>query len=246
MDYNKKMSELLGILNSINYDEVINEKEIEALKNWIEINENNSDPRYQEIITKLNKILEDNVITESEKKEIIKITEQYYSLGEKFDSIAELVGIVEGIISDNEINLKEVERLREWMNENTQLFGTYFYDRLHIVVNDILKDGILDDDEKSKLIILLTFLLKDNNLNQRIDILKNKIKEKEIIGNQLIELIDDNTIIQKIHKQAMEQIRILCNRNCSVYAIDCEIVFLSLTLIGLLNYDSNYWDYVRT
>ena len=246
MDYNKKMSELLGILNSINYDEVINEKEIEALKNWIEINENNSDPRYQEIITKLNKILEDNVITESEKKEIIKITEQYYSLREKFDSIAELVGIVEGIISDNEINLKEVERLREWMNENTQLFGTYFYDRLHIVVNDILKDGILDDDEKSKLIILLTFLLKDNNLNQRIDILKNKIKEKEIIGNQLIELIDDNTIIQKIHKQAMEQIRILCNRNCSVYAIDCEIVFLSLTLIGLLNYDSNYWDYVRT
>lgn len=179
MDYNKKMSELLGILNSINYDEVINEKEIEALKNWIEINENNSDPRYQEIITKLNKILEDNVITESEKKEIIKITEQYYSLGEKFDSIAELVGIVEGIISDNEINLKEVERLREWMNENTQLFGTYFYDRLHIVVNDILKDGILDDDEKSKLIILLTFLLKDNNLNQRIDILKIKLKKKK-------------------------------------------------------------------
>ena len=67
------MSELLGILNSINYDEIINEKEIEALKTWIEINENNSDPRYQEIITKLNKILEDKFITESEKKEIIKI-----------------------------------------------------------------------------------------------------------------------------------------------------------------------------
>ena len=28
-------------------------------------------------------------------------------------------------------------------------------------------------------------------------------------------------------------------------AIDSEIVFLSLTLIGLLNYDSNFWDYVR-
>lgn len=89
MDYSKKMSELLGILNSINYDEIINEKEIESLKKWIEVNENNSDPRYQEIIAKLNKILEDNIITESEKKEIIKITEQYYSLGEKFDSTAE-------------------------------------------------------------------------------------------------------------------------------------------------------------
>ena len=246
MDYNKKMSELLGILNSINYDEVINEKEIEFLKNWCEVNASNNDPRYQEIIAKLNEILEDSIITESEKNEIIKITEQYYSLDEKFDSTVELVGIVEGIVSDNEVNLKEVERLREWMSENPQLFGTYFYDRLYTVVNNILRDEILDDTEKSKLIIFLTFLLKDNNLNQRIDILKNKIKEKEIIGNQLIELINDNTIIQKIHKQAMEQLRVLVNRNCSVYAVDCEIIFLSLTLIGLLNYDSNYWDYVRT
>lgn len=173
------MSELLGILNSINYDEIINEKEIEALKSWIEINESNNDPRYQEIITKLNKIFEDNVITEYEKNEIIKITEQYYSIGEKFDSTAELVGIVEGVISDNEVNLKEVERLRVWMSKNTKLFGTYFYDRLHIVVNDILKDGILDDTERSQLIIFLTFLLKDNSLNQKIDILKNNIKEKK-------------------------------------------------------------------
>lgn len=245
MNYSSKMSELLGILNSINYDEIINAKEIIALKNWIEMNENNSDPRYQEIISKLNKILEDKVITESEKKDIIKITEQYYSLGESFDGTAELVGIIEGIISDNEINFKEIDKLMRWMSENTQLLGTYFYDRLHIVVNDVLKDRALDDTEKNKLKVLLSFLLKDNSLNQRIEVLKNKVKEKEIIGNQLIELIDDNTIIQKIHKQAMTQIRILINRNCSVYAIDCEIIFLSLTLIGLLNYDSNFWDYVR-
>lgn len=246
MNYNEKMSELLGILNSINYDEVINDLEISSLKKWIEINGSNSDPRFQEIISKLNKILEDNIVAESEKKDIIKITDQYYNLGKAFDGTAELVGIVEGIISDNEINLKEVENLKKWIANNTQLLGTFFYDRLHMVVNDVLSDGIFDNNEKQQLRILLTFLLKDNNLNQRIDILKNKIKEKELIGNQLIELIDDNTIIQKIHKQAMEQIRILVNRNCSVYAIDCEIVFLSLTLIGLLNYDSNFWDYVRT
>lgn len=245
MNYSEKMSELLGILKSINYDDVINDMEIDALKKWIETNESSKDPRYQEIISKLNKILEDNVITESEKKEIIEISEQYYKLGNSFDGTAELMGIVEGIISDNEINLKEVENLNKWMAKNTQLSGTYFYEHLNKVVKEVLVDGILDDNEKLQLKILLTFLLKDNNLNRRIEILKSKIKDKEIIGNQLIELIDDNTIIEKIHKEAMEQMRILVNRNCSVYAIDSEIVFLSLTLIGLLNYDSNFWDYVR-
>ena len=81
MNYSEKMSELLGILKSINYDDVINDMEIDALKKWIETNESSKDPRYHEIISKLNKILEDNVITESEKKEIIEISEKYYKLG---------------------------------------------------------------------------------------------------------------------------------------------------------------------
>lgn len=246
MNKSDKLSELLGILNSINYDEIINDLEIESLKKWIEINENNNDPRFREIIKKLNKILEDNVITSEEKSEIVKITDQYYKVGDVFDGISELVGIVEGIIADKVINLQEVEKLQTWMKKNDNLVGSYFYDRLFIVVNDVLKDGKLDDTEKQQLYILLTFLLKDNSLNQRIDILKEQVKEKEVIGNKLIELIDDNTIINKIHKQAMAQMRILVNRNCSVYAIDSEIVFLSLTLIALLNYDSNFWDYVRS
>lgn len=220
MNRSDKLSELLGILNSINYDEVINELEIESLKKWIDINENNSDPRFQEIIKKLNKILEDNIITVEEKREIVNITEQYYKINDAFDGISELVGIVEGIVADKIINLQEVEKLQSWMKKNDKLVGTYFYDRLYIVVNDVLKDGKLDETEKQQLYILLTFLLKDNSLNQRIDILKEQVKEKEVIGNKLIELIDDNTIINKIHKQAMAQMRILVNRNCSVYAID--------------------------
>lgn len=245
MNSSDKLSELLGILNSINYDEIINDLEIESLKKWVDINENNSDPRFQEIIIKLKKILEDNIITSEEKGEIVNITEQYYKLGDAFDGISELEGIVEGIVADNVINIQEVEKLKIWMQRNDKLVGTYFYDRLYIVLNNVLKDGKLDTTEKQQLYILLVFLLKDNSLNQRIDVLKEQVKEKEIIGNKLIELIDDNTIIKKIHKQAIAQMRILINKNCSVYAIDSEIVFLSLTLIALLNYDSNFWDYVR-
>ena len=151
MKYNEKMSELLGILKSINYDEVINDLEIESLKHWIEVNSNNNDFKFQEIIKKLNKILVDNKITELEKVEIINIVEQYYNLGKVFDNTAELVGIVEGIISDNEINLMEVKKVKKWMSENTQLVGTCFYDRLNKALKTFFDDGVLDDTEKQQL-----------------------------------------------------------------------------------------------
>ena len=91
------------------------------------------------------------------------------------------MGIVEGIISDNEINLKEVENLNKWMAKNTQLPGTYFYEHLNKVVKEVLVDGILDDNEKLQLKILLTFLLKDNNLNRRIEILKFMVGNMKMI-----------------------------------------------------------------
>lgn len=209
MKYDEVISELLGILQSINYDKVINDLEINALKKWIDINNNNGDPRFQEIIIKLNKIIEDNIITEEEKKDIIKITEQYYELGKNLIGVNELVGIVEGIIFDNEINDAEINKLNEWINNNIQLSGTFFYDKIASVVKEVLSDGILDEQEKQQLKILLTFLLKDNNLNHRIEVLKKKVKNNEMIGNQLIELINDNTIISKIHRESIQQLKTL-------------------------------------
>ncbi len=244
MKYDEVISELLGILQSINYDKVINDLEINALKKWIDINNNNGDPRFQEIIIKLNKIIEDNIITEEEKKDIIKITEQYYELGKNLIGVNELVGIVEGIIFDNEINDAEINKLNEWINNNIQLSGTFFYDKIASVVKEVLSDGILDEQEKQQLKILLTFLLKDNNLNHRIEVLKKKVKNNEMIGNQLIELINDNTIISKIHRESIQQLKTLLKKRCSVYDIDSEIIYISLTLIALLNYDGNYYDHV--
>ncbi len=87
-------------------------------------------------------------------------------------------------------------------------------------------------------------LTKDNNLNHRIEVLKKKVKNNEMIGNQLIELINDNTIISKIHRESIQQLKTLLKKRCSVYDIDSEIIYISLTLIALLNYDGNYYDHV--
>lgn len=245
MKYDGVMSELLGILQSINYDKVINDLEITSLKKWIDINSDNNDPRFQEIIIKLNKIIEDNLITEEEKNNIIKITEQYYEFGNNLIGINELVGIIEGIISDDEINDAEINKLNEWLYSNIQLFGNFFYDKIASVVKEVISVGVLNEQGKQQLKILLTFLLKDNNLNGRIEVLKEKVKNNEIIGNQLIELINDNTIISKIHIEAIQQLKILLKKRCSVYDIDSEIIYISLSLIALLSYDGNYYDHVE-
>ncbi len=245
MKYDGVMSELLGILQSINYDKVINDLEITSLKKWIDINSDNNDPRFQEIIIKLNKIIEDNLITEKEKNNIIKITEQYYEFGNNLIGINELVGIIEGIISDDEINDVEINKLNEWLYSNIQLFGNFFYDKIASVVKEVISVGVLNEQGKQQLKILLTFLLKDNNLNGRIEVLKEKVKNNEIIGNQLIELINDNTIVSKIHREAIQQLKILLKKRCSVYDIDSEIIYISLSLIALLSYDGNYYDHVE-
>lgn len=244
MKYNDKMSELLGIINSINFDRIINDLEINSLKGWINDNIDNSDPRFQEIIEKLDKILSKKVILEEDKKELVALSNYYDKLGKSFDKPSELIGIVEGIVSDNEVNLKEIVELNKWLISETQMKGIYFYDKLTLLINKVLSDGKIDNDEKNQVKILLKFLIREHDLSKRIEIIKEKVKNSENIGNQLIEIIDDNTIISKIHKEAVSQLKILLNNNCSVYVIDSEIIFLSLTLIALLNYDGNFYHYV--
>lgn len=244
MKYNGKMSELLGIINSINFDRIINGLELNSLENWINDNIENSDPRFQEIIKKLNKILLKKVISENDKKDIVLLVDYYYKLGKSFDKSSELLGIAEGIVSDNEVNLKEIVALSKWLTAETKMKGIYFYDKLTSLINKVLLDGKIDNDEKNQVKILLKLLIREHEASKKIESIKEKVKNSENIGNQLIEIIDDNTIISKIHKEAISQLKILLNNNCSVYVIDSEIIFLSLTLIALLNYDGNFYHYV--
>ncbi len=245
MKYNEKLEELLGILQSINYDRIINELEIASLNKWISENCNIEDPRFQEIIKNLNKILEDNKITEEEKIEIIKIIDKYYDICKYSINISELIGIVEGIISDNDVNLDEMICLNNWIKENTQLDGNFFYDKIKLTVDDVLKDGILSEIEKNQIKIYFKFFLNDNNLSIKIEKIKNCLKSGKLIGNQLIELINDNTIISKIHNESQKQLYKLLERKNSIYDVDLEMIFISLTLIALLNYDGNYYNHVR-
>lgn len=63
----------------------------------------------------------------------------------------ELVGVARGLIADGQINQAEVEFLQKWLAANMAVTDQSIIRGLYRRINEILSDGVLDDDEKSDL-----------------------------------------------------------------------------------------------
>ena len=65
----RNINELVGIINGIDYDGIINEREIEKLEDWVAKNRNLVyEPRQIELINLIEVILKDHIITSDEKE----------------------------------------------------------------------------------------------------------------------------------------------------------------------------------
>ena len=144
---------LYGIIKGINYDGIIDDKEIEKLRLWVE--DNRLYKRYSlfdRIINKLEEILEDNVITEYERIELEKLVtsineSKIYS--ESTLALQILNGILDGIVCNQKVNQKEIENLNIWLRQNDYLKDVYPYDKVLLEVNKVLEDGILTEEESN-------------------------------------------------------------------------------------------------
>jgi hypothetical protein len=63
-------------------------------------------------------------------------------------SINTLLGLIDGISVDSEINRSEIEFLNIWINENSELQGQHPFNELLPLVTDAISDGVLTSDEK--------------------------------------------------------------------------------------------------
>lgn len=64
----KNINELIGIIKGINFDGVINEKEVLRLQSWVDKNRNLAYEKQQmKLIKMVDSILEDHIIDDSEK-----------------------------------------------------------------------------------------------------------------------------------------------------------------------------------
>ena len=144
---------LYGIIKGINYDGIIDDKEIEKLRLWVEDNRLYKQySLFDRIISKLEEILEDNVITEYERIELEKLVtsineSKMYS--ESTLALQILNGILDGIVCNQKVNQKEIENLNIWLRQNDYLKDVYPYDKVLLEVNKVLEDGILTEEESN-------------------------------------------------------------------------------------------------
>jgi len=81
--------------------------------------------------------------------------------------IDELVGIARGLIADNKINQEEVLFLGKWLVANSELIDQPLIRTLYERISEIIRDGLVDEDEKAQLLDTLTqFAERDFELGE--------------------------------------------------------------------------------
>lgn len=67
-------------------------------------------------------------------------------------SINSLLGIVSGLVSDGELNDKEILFLKTWCNENTHIANQYPANIIFRRVHEVLVDGVITSEEREHLL----------------------------------------------------------------------------------------------
>lgn len=149
----KAINSLKGILTGINIDGFVNETEIHELKSWTKkyfqlVNRN----PFKEFMIYINDILACRTISIDDIADLLDLCQKYETDSIYYNGITAdiqtLQGICYGILSDGEINDKEILELNNWLKSNKHLSSYYPYDELNDVLQCILRDGIIEEEER--------------------------------------------------------------------------------------------------
>ena len=163
----KDLQTLVGIIKGIKSDSVINDREHTEVVAWINSHKAYEDKQpYKEVIDIIRQALADNILTHEESENIIWFCNQYINKTGYFDAITSgiqsLTGIVKGITIDNEINIKELEYLDQWLEEHDFLKNTWPYDELYNLTTNIIQDRVITTEEHDALLNFCKALVGDN------------------------------------------------------------------------------------
>ena len=240
----RDINELIGIVKGVGFDGIINQAEILKLKGWIENNKDLvCDKKQADLISCIEKIIKKNTVNDEDRANLNRLCSSY--LNEKQDSLSkvyELYGIVEGIISDSVVNEYEIENLRHWLNN----YGDLISDNKQ--AHDLMKklDAIvamktIPDEKQRSLLSEVSHILRDAQIMTKLNYLKILIRRRTNIGLYLLDLLDNPDFIAKIHDEAENQLRNSIRAKRLNGVDDSEIVFISLVLIAMLEYDGNFF-----
>jgi len=155
-NHEKSVYTLRGILSGLVSDEKLNNMELLFLDLWLK--EESKLPKEGDVLDlteMIADILEDGVISEDEKQDILSQIECIIEYGEaesqdNENCINELIGILKGVSCDDNLATEEFEFLDSWLQKHADLVDTWPVGLLTKRVAEIKEDGIVTEEEREQ------------------------------------------------------------------------------------------------
>lgn len=147
----KAVNSLLGIIEGIAIDGLINPMELDFLEMWLaehaELRERHP---FNELIPVVEIALADRVLTEEEREDITWLCERLRS-DDFYDKttadLQRLHAILGSIIADTEISEMELRGLSQWLDDHDHLRSCWPYDEIGSLITNVLSDKKIDAQE---------------------------------------------------------------------------------------------------
>ncbi len=153
---NRSLHTLQGLLTGFTLDGTISDGELAELKAWSAENHAvfGKHP-FSEIIPMINLAVSKKRLDEETQKDIVWLCQHLSDQNPYYDAVTSdiqrLQGILHGALADNHLSNDEIYAIGQWLNEHAELQGCFPYDDLVACLNDVYKDGVIDEKERELL-----------------------------------------------------------------------------------------------
>jgi NAD-dependent DNA ligase len=151
----KSINTLLGLIEGITIDGLINSSEVGMLNMWLaEHQELRNKHPYNELVPVVEQAVADSVLTKDEREDILWLCEKLRS-SEYFNEVTAdlqiLHGVLGGVAADGVITEQELRGLRDWLSDHEHLRSCWPYDEIDSLITIVLSDGKIDEQEQKLL-----------------------------------------------------------------------------------------------
>lgn len=148
---------LQGYLEGIAADSQINDSELKSLMQWLSEHKEFSDRHpFNEVIPRIQQIIVKGMADEEERADLLWLTHRFDTEDGYYDDVTSdmqrLQGILAGILADGRITEDELNALDVWVEERAYLKRCWPYDRLHVIITHVMRDGRVDAQEHEALV----------------------------------------------------------------------------------------------
>lgn len=149
------INNLYGMIRVIIFEEYITEPQFKLFEEWYYDNKKyNQYLIFHKINLILKKIIYKGYMDASDKKQLLS-TVDYVPISSIYNKktlkTQVLQGIIKTITADEKVTIEELTHLKDWLQRNDSLKGTYPYDKILKITNEVLESAVMTENKQKEL-----------------------------------------------------------------------------------------------